>query len=316
MISFRSHIASLVAVFLALAVGIVLGGGPLQRDGGSGGEGGSDAAALADAEDEVARLRQAADFSDAYALETRDQLVPGNLLRGRSITLVTLPTADEDQVTRVASYASRLGASVAGRVSVDDQLVDVANRQLVEELSDRMRASAGDAVAIPSTADGYERMGRLLGYAIATPQPGGSGVDGVGGEIMASLTTAELVQTEGELQRRGALVLIVAGGPEGSADQRRGAGSIVSSLAEALDQSAKGAVVAGPISSGSRDGVVGAVRRSRASDTVSTVDVTDREAGVVLTALALSAEDAGTTTHLGTAVSEDGAFPGQGDTSG
>jgi hypothetical protein len=307
-ISFRSHVASLVAVFLALAVGIVLGAGPLQRDGGDGEGGSDDATALAEAEAEVARLRQAADFNDAYARATRGQVVPDGLLRGRSVTLLTLPTADEDEVTEVAAYATSLGASIAARVSVDDQLVDVSNRQLVEELGARLSASVGDAVDIPSTADGYERIGRLLGHAIATQQPGGDDVDDAGGEIMASLTTAELVESDGPVQRRGALVLVVAGAPEGTPDQRRGAGSIVASLAAALDATAKGAVVAGPIASGGRDGVVGAVRRSRTSSDVSTVDVTDRQAGIVLTALALSAEDAGTTRHLGTADAEDGAF--------
>ena len=316
MISFRSHIASLVAVFLALAVGIVLGGGPLQRgaDGGSDDASG-DAVALAEAEAEVDRLRAAADFNDAYARATRDRLVDEGLLRGRSITLVTMPSADEDQVTEIASYASGLGATIAGRVTIDDELVDVANRQLVEELGTRMRASAGDALDIPATADGYERIGRLLGFAIATEQPRGDVPGEAAEEIMASLTTAELVLTEQPVERRGALVLVVAGEPEGTPDQRRGAGSIVSSLAAALDESAKGAVVVGPVESGARDGIVGAVRRSRAATQVSTVDVTDREAGIVLTALALAAEDAGTTLHLGTAEAQDGAFPTD-DTSG
>ena len=40
------------------------------------------------------------------------------------------------------------------------------------------------------------------------------------------------------------------------------------------------------------------------------VDVTDREAGVVLSVLALAAEDGGTARHLGTAEAEDGAYPG------
>lgn len=316
MISFRSHVVSLVAVFLALAVGIVLGGGPLQRDGGDADTAAGDPAALADAEQELERLRRAADFEEAYALATRDRLVPADLLRGRTVTLLTLPGADEDQVTAVASYAGRVGASIATRVSIDDQLVDVANRQLVEELGSRMRASAGDAVDIPSTADGYERLGRLLGRAVATDRAGGAPVDDVGSEIMASLTTAELVSTDTPVQRRGALVVVVAGEPEGSADQRRGAGRIVASLARALDESAKGALVVGPVGSGDRDGVVGAVRRSRAASEVSTVDVIDRQAGVVLTMLALSGEDGGTTVHLGTPGSQDGAFPSPGDTSG
>ncbi len=315
MISFRSHIASLVAVFLALAVGIVLGAGPLQQENSSSGDGSSDSEVLAAAELEVDRLREAADFDDAYARDTRPRVVDDNLLQGRTITLMALPTADEDQITELGALASNLGASIAARVNIGDQLVDVANRQLVEELGTRMRASAGDAVDIPSTADGYERMGRLLGFAVTTDKPGGAQLDGVAEEIIASLVTAELIEVDGGgVQQRGSLVLIVAGEPEGTLDQRRGAGSIVAALASALDATGKGVVVAGPIDSGARDGVVGAVRRSRSASEVSTVDVTDRDAGVVLTMLALAAEDGGSAVHLGTSASEDGAFPGSDST--
>ncbi len=309
MISFRSHIASLVAVFLALAVGIVLGAGPLQGDGGGDGGGDGDAVELADAEAEVARLKRAADFNDAYARATRSKVLPADLLKGRSITLVTLPNADEDQVTEMGALASSLGATVVGRVTLDDKLVDVANRQLVEQLGARLRASVGDAVDVPATSDGYEQIGLLLGHAVVTDAPAGSKLDGAAEEILASLTTAELVTTDTPLQRRGSLALIVAGEPRGNADQRRGAGDILGTLATALDESGKGAVVAGPIPSGARDGVVGAVRRSRAASRVSTVDVTDHGGGIVLTVLALAGEDAGTTRHLGTAASEDGAYP-------
>ncbi len=314
MITFRSHIASLVAVFLALAVGVVLGAGPLQQEDTSGGDGASDTEALAEAELEVDRLREAADFNDAYAKATRPRVVDDDLLQGRSVTIMALPTADEDQVTELGSLATQLGATVVSRIDIDDELVDVANRQLVEELGTRMRASAGEAIDIPSTADGYERLGRLLGFATTTDKPGGAQLDDVAEEIIASLVTAELIEVDGGgVQQRGALVLLVAGEPEGSPDQRRGAGSIVSTLAQALDESGKGVVVAGPIESGARDGVIGVVRRSRAASDVSTVDVIDREAGVVLTMLALAAEDGGTSLALGTSTADDGAFPGAGD---
>ena len=312
MISFRSHVASLVAVFLALAIGVVLGSGPLQREGSSGGDGGaSDTELLAEAELEIDRLRQATDFDDAYARATQSRVVADNLLQGRTITLMALPTADEDQITEIGALATELGATVSSRINVDEQLVDVSNRQLVEELGTRMRASAGESVDVPATADGYELMGRLLGFAVTTDKPGGAQVDKVAEEIIASLVTAELIEVDGGgVQQRGALVLVVAGEPEGSPDQRRGAGTIVAALSSALDETGKGVVVAGPIESGARDGVVGAVRRSRAASQVSTVDVTDREAGVVLTMQALASEDGGSAVHLGTSESEDGAFPG------
>ena len=133
-----------------------------------------------------------------------------------------------------------------------------------------MRASAGESVDVPATADGYELMGRLLGFAVTTDKPGGAQVDKVAEEIIASLVTAELIEVDGGgVQQRGGLVLVVAGEPVGSPDQRRGAGTIVASLSSALDETGKGVVVAGPIESGARDGVVGAVRRVPAASQVS-----------------------------------------------
>ena len=93
------------------------------------------------------------------------------------------------------------------------------------------------------------------------------------------------MRTAEPVTRRGSLVLVVAGEPRGSADDRQGAGSIVASLWQALDASSDGVVVAAR-RLGAADGVVGALRADAGrARTVSTVDTVDRCAGAVVTVL-------------------------------
>ena len=67
---------------------------------------------------------------------------------------------------------------------------------------------------------------------------------------------------------------------------------------------------AGPLSSGAKDGVVGALRAAPAAQDVSSVDVSELGAGAVLAVLALRAQAEGETLQLGSSSSADGAFPG------
>ena len=309
MISFRSHVVSLVAVFLALAIGVVLGAGPLQRDEAGVGSGTSDAEALAAADEQIDQLERDTRFYDSYARVTADGLV-GKDLRRRAVTIVTLPGADGDAVTRTAALVQRAGATLAGKVELTDKLLDVGNRKLVEELTTQLLSSEEAPLPGGEESSGYARVGQLLSFALLTTKDRGARPAPAAEPVLASLSTAGLATVTGELQRRGSLVLMVAGAPTGSADQRRGAGDIATTLAQAMDQASDGVVLLGPSASSGRSGVLGALRASPAARDVSSVDVADLVAGSVLAVLALEGQTQGTTLQLGSGSSADGAFPG------
>jgi hypothetical protein len=106
-------------------------------------------------------------------------------------------------------------------------------------------------------------------------------------------------------------VLVVAGAPYGSADDRAGAGSILLSLLSSLDDHSDGVVLAGPVSSGAQDGLVGELRADPSTAAaVSSVDATERIAGAVVAVLALREQAAGKSGHYGTSASSDGVMPG------
>lgn len=308
MISFRYHVVSLVAVLLALAIGIVLGGGPLQRDESRADES-APPAELTVAEQTIAAQDSLLAFGDSYAERTASVLL-GDRLADRAVTMLMLPGAEEEVAGRIGEMVSEAGGEVTAQVDVSADLLDVGNRQLVDELGTQMYDDARKRVEVPTGVSGYERIGRLLAYALGTTRPEGEAMDRTSEGILAAVATAELVTTRGEVDRRGSLVVVVAGAPQGTADQRSGAGSVLASLVDALDNGTDGVVVTGPLAASTEDGLVAAVRTDAvAGSHVSTVDVADRVAGAVATVLALAEQGEGGSGHYGSAEAGDGALP-------
>lgn len=311
MISFRYHIVSIVSVFLALAIGVALGGGPLKGevDNTLVEQVQNDRRAKAELQAQITDLKGGNDFNDAFAQNVAPGLV-GESLRGRTVTLVALPTAQQTDVTALTDFIGTAGGTVGGTVRVGKQLVDAGEKQLVDELGSQLEDRAPD-VNITPDASPYTRIGALIARAIATDRDDGAAVDGPANSILAGLSTTGLMSAEGDFDRRGSLVLFVAGAGEGSTDQRQGSGTIVTALVQAVDADTDGVVLAGPIASARANGVVKAVRDDvAAARDVSTVDSLGRTAGQVVSVMALAGQAAGRTGHYGAVDASDGALPG------
>jgi hypothetical protein len=231
-------------------------------------------------------------------------------LQGRAVTLVVLPGADQKQVQALTAALGPAGATVAGTVRISSDLVDASQRQLVDELGGQLEASA-TKVAMATGAGSYDRIGTLLAYATTTPTPGGDAIDQQGKGILAGLSTAGLVTTDENLQRRGNLVVVVAGAPAGNDAYARGAADIVLSLSKALDGHTGGVVVAGPAAAAEPNGVLTAVRDDQAaSGALSTVDNGETPAGVTVTILALAEQAARGAGQYGAGAGATGLRPG------
>lgn len=312
MISFRYHIVSIVSVFLALAVGVALGGGPLKGevDNTLVEQVKADREAKAELEAEIRALKNANTFTDEFADTVAPDLV-GGILDGRVVNLVVLPSAQQSEATAMADMVQTAGGSVGGTVRIGQPMLDVENKQLVDELGRQLLEGAAD-VSVPEDASGYERAGALLARAIGTAaEPGGAEVDATAESILAGLSTAGLLSTEGELTRRASLVLFVTGSGTGDEQERQGANQIASTLAVAVDAGTDGVVVAGPIASAREDGLIRAIRDNVvAAQDVSTVDVLGRSAGRIVAVMALAGQANGEAGHYGAIDAADGAMPG------
>jgi hypothetical protein len=307
----REHVVGVMAVFFALAIGIVLGAGPLQgdSDGTLSEQVSGDQHGGTDLRSQVTALRSSNALSDDFAKTVAPGLI-GNSLRGRTVTIVVLPTASRHVVKALKGLIGVAGGSIAGTLSAGPKLVDPGNKQLVDELGKQL-ADRNTRANVPADANTYERIGALLARGIATRVRGGEPMDGTASNIMAGLDTAGLLASHGQLSRRGDLVLFVTGPGRGGADTRRGASSIVTTLVQQTDAGSTGVVLTGPAAAAQGSGEIKAERAdSAAAKGVSTVDSVDRTDGQVVAIMALAGQAAGRTGQYGAVGASDGPMPG------
>lgn len=115
MVNFRYHLVSLIAVFLALAVGVVLGAGPLQN---AIDEGPQTAGKAQELQQVKAELEQAQDLQNEYSrfIEALGSEVLPKTLEDHKIALVLLPGATAPAADEVVEYIELAGGEVVGRV--------------------------------------------------------------------------------------------------------------------------------------------------------------------------------------------------------
>jgi hypothetical protein len=271
-ITLRHHLLTLVAVFLALAAGIVLGGGPLSDVG--------PAVSAASQEREATPADGAAGYTEAFVTALAPPIVSGRLA-DRSVAVVTVPGADERVVTALSDQVEAAGGTVGARYDLGADLVDPAQKSLVDTLGSQLLTQQGGE-AVAAEASTYDRMGELIGLAVSTKEPAGQDVTRTSRAILDAVTGAGLMAQPAEAERRSPLVLLVLGTDAGD----DGSDAILAGLAEGLAKQAAGVVVAGTLADGGA-GQLGRFRAVPAAASVASVDGVDTEAGRVAAMMVL-----------------------------
>lgn len=272
MITLRHHVLTIVAVFLALAAGIVLGGGPLS-------DVGTTVTAASPADAEPADDRRA-DYSERFVSTLAPPVVAGRLA-DRSVAVVTVPGADEQLVTALTEQVGAAGGTVSARYDLGADLVDPDQKSLVDTLGSQLLTQQGsdDVAADAST---YDRIGQLLGLAIATKEAQGQDVSGKARAVLDAVSGAGLMAEQGDVERRAPLVLVVLGTDAGD----EGSDAVLAGLVEGLAAQAAGVVVAGVTADGG-EGQLGRLRGDPAAASVASVDGIDTAAGRVTAIMTL-----------------------------
>lgn len=263
MISYRHHIASLVAVFLALAVGVVLGGGPLSD------LGRDDRAASATTQRTTTR---SAAYGDVFASSAAPTLYAGRL-KEHGVAIVAMPGADAHTIDALSHQVTAAGGRVTGTYAARAALTQPSQKSLVDTLGSQLVAQLGSG-PVDAAAPTYVRMGQLLALAVASPKAATGDV----AAVRESLAGADLVRTS-KGATAGDLVLVVLGDTVDPA--------ILSGLTTGLASKTTGVVATGTLASGTRGGDLVALRADRAAAEVATVDGSETPLGQVTSVLAL-----------------------------
>lgn len=276
MISFRNHVVSLLAVFLALAIGIVLGGGPMSAVGRGEDDRTSSTRDTAALESARAEADYAEELNGSLAARAYD-----DGLSGTSVAVLSFPGAASGAGDDLAEQIEAAGGTVAGRYELLDALTAPGEKTLVDSLGSQLSTQNKGIVAEGSST--YDRIGQLLGRAVATDQEEPARVDGTASTLAESLSAADLLRSPQRVTERAPYVVLLLGDDRGEQADPAYEGIIAG-----LARSANGVVVAGTAADG-RDGLLSRLRDTSAADDAATVDGLDRTSGVVTTVLALTA---------------------------
>lgn len=314
----RYHVVSLTAVFLALAVGVVLGSTSISGRLLSGLS--SDREELgrqvSDLQEQRNALRAQLADSDGFALAVAPRVVR-ETLRDRSVVLLSTADADPADRDALAVLLAQAGAALTGEVQLTEEFTDTARSAQLGELSARLLPAG---VTLPTTADSGTLAGGLLGSLLllnpdtgrpqATPEETAA--------VLAGLSDGGFVRTTREIKPAQLAVVLTGGGTgDGTGDGDVGGGvgggdraGIVARFATQLDRAGAGAVLTGRPGSADGDGPIGVVRADTAATSLlSTVDDVSTAAGRVTTVLALAEQAQGRAGRYGTAGNAEAMAP-------
>jgi hypothetical protein len=291
MISMRYHIVSLAAVFLALALGIVLGATKISSPLLTGLQ--SDNAALSSqqgdltTENEELTARVAAD--EDFAAAVGPLTVRGTLPK-TNVVLITTASASPADRDAVLSLLDRAGATVTGQVQLTNDFSDPAR---AEELRSLAATTLPTGAKLPEVPQVGAIAGGLLssvlvapadGKAIASPEQASA--------VLAALTSAGFITVTGTPAAGQSVIILTGSEATGGSEADRAA--TIADFAGQVSQTAVGTVLAGSTGSEQPTGPVGVVRDDTAlSATVTTVDNVDSATGRIATVLGLVEQNGG-----------------------
>jgi hypothetical protein len=312
LIDFRYHLVSIVAVFLALAVGIVLGSTEFQPKALSllNSTSNSLRSQLSAASAQRDSYKAKANGADAFLQSSESVLLgEGHLLEGQKIVLIIEPGAPTPIIDGVKKAATAAGATVTGQVALEPTFNDLSGATQSRLSSVNGSIAGADGTLLAPGADAQttyqQQAAQLIGTAILA-KPGATGTPGQPGAGQAPLPQASaqtllmayaqagFLTIGGTPTDRASLVVIVAPGGVPAAGASDPANEVLVAIAQQFAAASGATVAAGSTgTSGQQGSAISVLRNSSASSQVSTVDNADTTQGQITVMQAIAALLAG-----------------------
>ena len=301
MIDFRYHLVSIVAVFLALAIGIVLGSTELQ--GPVYNALSSTTGKLQNELGQVSSQRDAAvqqaDLGQSYA-QAVEPLVLRDLLAGQRLLIITEPGASVSAVTGITAAAADAGGTVTGQIALQNKFFDNSATTLDSLNQVNLDIAQHAGIALDTGEPPQQQAAQVIASEILTKSSGsqasqqagapqtGSGPESDAQSMLGAYANLGFLTTTGQPDAQATLAVIVTpqnAPSDGTADPLD---TMVVYVAQELAAASLATVVAGTSAGSGAGSPIAVVRSNNVSSQVSTVDDADLAAGqtVVIQALA------------------------------
>jgi len=289
-IDFRYHLVSIIAVFLALAVGLLVGATSL---------GGATEAVLTHEEHLVTQanntlraknsaLSSQIGADQAFAQAASHRLLSG-LLTGKKVVLVVAPNADSALQSSVTSGLQQAGATVTGKIMLQQAFFDPSGQteSSLTQLARQLAPQAG--VTLPtasSTVYGQQAAAAVIASCIVSKNGDGPGAT-VSRSILSAFTNPggylQVSPGPGAPQPATLAVLLTPGGAPSTSAQAKNMNQALVAVATQLQAASAGTVMAGSLSAIGPDSAISMVGGSGPS----TVDNADTSSGQIIVVQAL-----------------------------
>jgi hypothetical protein len=301
-ISFRYHLVSIIGIFLAIALGVVIGTSALN--GAVVGDlhrqvkdlKASNATAAAQNKALTAQAGNADTLAKAFGTK-----IAAGALAGRSVVILTAPNADDTITQAIVDEVPPAGGKVSAELQLSN---DFTNPERAVDI--RSLATSGvhpNGLQLPTTDDAGRLAGSLLGYVLL-----GHGQPTDLTQVLAGFSTLKMIKSVGPTPTAGNVVLFIATGGLVKTDPST---SELVSLTSQLATAGGPTVVVGNGPSATQSGLVGLVRADPSlSQAASTVDNADTELGQLSTVLVAAETIAGRKGQFGTSTGVDALIPG------
>jgi Copper transport outer membrane protein, MctB len=296
LIDFRYHLVSIVAVFLALAVGIIVGASAIQPEVVSGLKAESQ---LQKKNNETLRsdnatLNRQLNADDLFAQAASSYLL-GHLLQGEQVVVVAAPGADSSSVTGITSALRQAGATVTGQVTLTSQFLDIsASTEINLNAQARQLAPAGvlgSGSAAAGQIYGQQAAAQVIAAAIVHKDGPVTITSAESQQILTGFGQAGFLQVSGAnggttLAGQATLaVVVIPASPQANASSP--ANLALVTFAHELQRASVGTLLAGSLPGSGTGSAIDAVTSGAAGILITTVDNANTAGGQVVVVWAL-----------------------------
>ena len=289
MIDFRYHLVSVVAIFLALAVGLLLGSTVLRPYALKGLQ-----AVSKGQQHEIDSLLQTRDqlqrevaAGNQFAQANAEQLLH-QLLEGERVVLVVAPGAPESVTSGVTQALGMAGATVTGQLQFQAPFFDTspAGSEKLAQLAEHL-APLGMTLSGSAQAQASQLIANMVLTKDGPGQPVAGQRDSTSEAVLNGLAAEGYVTPTGDPWDRATLAVVIPPAAPASTQDSNAASQALVTLAQQLDLAGLGTVVAGSTGGSGPGSAIDVMRAGGRAGHLSSVDNADTPAGQVVVAQAL-----------------------------
>jgi hypothetical protein len=294
MIDFRYHLVSIVAIFLALSLGLLLGSTELkpyvQR--GLNGLSKTEHNQIETLLGEKAQLQGQISTENQFALANAPAMLH-DLLAGQQVALVLAPDAANSATTGIAQALQTAGATVTGTLQLTPAFFDTtpAASQKLSQVAGQYASSVG--VTLTGAGSAQAQASEVLAHAIMTQGTAGQAAPGerdpASEAAVGGFAGAGFLTKSGQPWDRATLAVVIIPATPKSTDDANPQSQALVTLAQQLNLAGLGTVVAGAVAGSGPGSAIDVMRAGGRPNHLTSVDDADYPIGQIVVAQSLAA---------------------------